>query len=138
MPKRDAKRRKGPSSPEQLAMKQARDYGEGQPVRTPAPLENAIDAAGTSEATEPASQATESRTPASPAASVPAFTAPTRAARPSQPASAFRTSRQNRQQIDRLSIPTVVQAQFKGDLFRIAAISVVMAAILAGLTVVLG
>ncbi|PZC46583.1 MAG: hypothetical protein C1O27_001725 [Chloroflexi bacterium] len=138
MPKRDTKRRKGPSAPEQLAMKQAREYGEDQPVQTPPPPENAIAAAGTSEATEPATQDNESQAAASPAASVPAFTAPTRAARPSQPASAFRTSRQGRQQIDRLSIPTVVQARFKGDLFRIAAIAVVMAAILGALTVVLG
>ena len=54
-----------------------------------------------------------------------------------QPA-AFRASRQPRQQADRLSIPSAVQAQLKGDLMRIGVITVVMVAVLGALTVVLG
>lgn len=138
MPKRDSKRRKGPSAPEQLAMKQAREYGEDQLVQTPPAAEDATNTIDASDAAEPSAQEAAPQAADSPAPSVPAFTAPTRASRPSQPASAFRTSRQSRQQIDRLSIPTVVQAQFKGDLLRVAAISVVMAGILAALTVILG
>ncbi len=139
-PQKDSKRRKGPSAPEQLARKQARDASDAKPLQADspaAPLEEPTDE--TPSAVEAAAQDADPEDAAVPAPTpAPARRAPQAGARAMPQPAAFRVSRQSRQQADRLSIPSAVQAQLKGDLMRIGAITVVMVAVLGVLTVVLG
>ena len=139
-PQKDSKRRKGPSGPEQLARKQAREASDAKPspADSPAaPLEEPMDEAPS--AVEAAAQDAGPEDVAAPAPTpAPARRAPLAGARAMPQPAAFRVSRQSRQQADRLSIPSAVQAQLKGDLMRIGAITVVMVAVLGALTVVLG